>query len=239
MHIYKITNIINGKLYIGLTTQKNPSRRFDRHVCNALAGVDTYFYNSIRRYGKSSFKFEVIYSVNNMDDLNWAERYFIRLYQTTDKQYGYNILPGGKHFMMSEETKLKLSIKIKEQFKNGRKANKSRIGVAPWNKGLKGLPGKIKSLETRRKLSESHKGKIKTIQHRVNLSKAKIEYYKTNKPVNCKKVICLNDNKIFNSASDASKFYNFPITAASRVCNGQRKSYKGHIFKYIESTNGQ
>lgn len=239
MFIYKITNIENNKVYIGLTVQKNPLLRFYRHISNAKQNVDSYFYNSIRKYGSDKFNFEVIFCANNLDNLNWAEKFFIDFYKSCDKNHGYNILPGGNYFKMPEAVRLKISETIKNQFAGGRLVNKSRKGMTPWNKGLKGLPGPNLSKDARNKIRQKLIGKKRSDKTKQILSEFRKNYYKCNIHPQAKSVICLNDGKIFDSAVKASLCYNLPSTAAARVCNGSRKHYKGYIFSYAEIQNGQ
>ena len=52
MYIYKITNQINNKVYVGQTIQKNPTMRWYAHLADARNGKKSYLYDSIRKYGK-------------------------------------------------------------------------------------------------------------------------------------------------------------------------------------------
>ena len=88
--IYKITNIINNKVYIGQTinTLKN---RWNKHChsngCRML-------YNAILKYGKDNFTQEIVETVP-IDKLDEREVYWISFYKSNNKQFGYNILQGG------------------------------------------------------------------------------------------------------------------------------------------------
>lgn len=232
MYIYKITNTINKKIYIGQTIQKYPKNRWSRHIYNAKVGEYGPLYNAIRKYGKDLFVFEIIYQSFDIDDLNEKEIFFISYYNSTKRNIGYNVELGGKTSKMSEETKKRLSEKIKNQFKNGRPAVRARVNMPPWNKGLRYKTGRKLNPE-QIELLRIVNSKPKTESHKKNLSIARKEYYKNNINPLSKKVLCLNTNQIFDSAADASRFFNFPVTAAARVCNGQRKAYKGYVFKYI------
>jgi group I intron endonuclease len=232
--IYKITNNINSKIYIGLTAHNNPKDRWYRHTADARKGVDTYFYNAIRKYGKDNFTFEVILQAFDIEALNNFEIHFIKFYQSNNKKFGYNITEGGKYAKLTDETKNKLSKIMKEQFANGRKIVTTRPeGFVPWNKG--------KTYKTGRKLTQKQietvrlaNSKPKTEQHKQNLSKAKLDYHKTNEHHMSKKVLCVETNQVFDSAAKASKHFGFPFSAAARVANGNRLKYKGHTFVYIE-----
>jgi group I intron endonuclease len=65
--VYKITNTINGKFYIGFTSENPPEKRWKGHQASAKHGSCTHFHCSIRKYGTSSFLFETIEQVENRD----------------------------------------------------------------------------------------------------------------------------------------------------------------------------
>lgn len=105
-HIYRITNIIRRKVYIGKTTQE-PTQRMQGHktCCNHYKDhPDQYnvhggdrsacykLYNSMIKYGFENFKFEVLCSVpvNRLDE---TEKQYIKDYDSI--KTGYNILEGG------------------------------------------------------------------------------------------------------------------------------------------------
>lgn len=86
--IYKIQNLINGKVYIGQS--KNISSRWRQH--RYLAKIeDTYLYRSMRKYGIENFSFEVIEECS-LSSLNVREEFWIHYYESTKPEKGYNIL---------------------------------------------------------------------------------------------------------------------------------------------------
>ena len=88
MWIYKITNIQNNKVYIGQTIRP-VEQRFHRHINDALNNIlDTHFARAIRKYGKDSFKIEIIDTAKSQDELNQKERYWIQQYDSVNN--GYN-----------------------------------------------------------------------------------------------------------------------------------------------------
>ena len=88
MWIYKIINIQNNKVYIGQTIRP-VEQRFQRHINDALNNIlDTHFARAIRKYGKDSFKVEIIDTAQTQDELNQKEQYWIRQYDSVNK--GYN-----------------------------------------------------------------------------------------------------------------------------------------------------
>ena len=89
--IYKHTNKINNKCYIGQTIHSLKSR-----CGNNGSGYKrcTKFYRAILKYGWDNFTHEIIMSNLNKIEANFWERYYISLYNSIDK--GYNIETGGK-----------------------------------------------------------------------------------------------------------------------------------------------
>ena len=85
--VYKITNKINNKIYIGQTTE-TIEKRFKRH-CGYQLDDNTYIHRAIKKYGKDNFYIEQIDEANNQQELNEKELYWIKFYQS-DKE-GYNL----------------------------------------------------------------------------------------------------------------------------------------------------
>ena len=88
MYIYKITNKINQKMYIGQTI--NPiEERFHRHIQDAMSGrLDTHFARAIRYYKPENFKIELIDTATSQEELTQKEHYWINFYDAVNK--GYN-----------------------------------------------------------------------------------------------------------------------------------------------------
>ena len=93
MYIYKITNKINNKIYIGQTT-KTIALRWQRHYTDALNNrTNTKFARAIRKYGKDNFIIEEIDIAQNKEELNQKEIYWINYYNSILE--GYNSVDGG------------------------------------------------------------------------------------------------------------------------------------------------
>lgn len=94
--IYKITNLINGKIYIGQS--RNIKKRWQNHKCAAHnpnnKGYNYPLYRAIRKYGIENFRFEIIESCF-IEELNDREKYWISYYHSNDNDYGYNQDDGG------------------------------------------------------------------------------------------------------------------------------------------------
>ena len=95
--IYKITNLKNGKVYIGQSV--NIEHRWTQHrnrPFNPLSGqYDSYFYRTIRKYGLENFSFEVIEQCSK-EELDAKEKYWIAYYNSNLPDFGYNLTDGGE-----------------------------------------------------------------------------------------------------------------------------------------------
>ena len=95
--IYKVTNLVDGKIYIGQS--KNIGQRWTKHRCSPFntnsEQYDTPFYRAIRKYGIDNFQFEVIEQCS-IDLLDEREIYWINFYDSTNLNKGYNLTSGGQ-----------------------------------------------------------------------------------------------------------------------------------------------
>ena len=113
--IYKITNTLNGKVYIGYT--ENTKKRFKDHLNNAKT-VEYVLYQAMRKHGVDYFKFEIIYQSLDGEYLrDTMEAYFIIEYNSYyEYGKGYNMTHGG--CLMDETRKINISKKISDQWAN-------------------------------------------------------------------------------------------------------------------------
>lgn len=102
-YIYKTTNILNKKLYIG----QHRAEKFD----TSYFGSGAIICNAIKKYGKSAFVCEIIETCESDDELNDREAYWIAYYNSTNESIGYNIRYGGKQQPCPEYVKRKISEK--------------------------------------------------------------------------------------------------------------------------------
>lgn len=95
-YIYKITNLINNKIYIGQVYNKSIIDRFNRHCDGASSSSRSYLCRAIHKYGKQNFKVELIEECYSVEELNKREIYWIAYYNSTNGNIGYNLTPGGE-----------------------------------------------------------------------------------------------------------------------------------------------
>ena len=94
-YIYKITNLINNKIYIGQTVNKI-EYRLQEHFHAAITYKDkSVLHSAMRKYGKEAFIIEVIEECEN-NKLSDREKYWIAFYDSTNRNIGYNITIGGE-----------------------------------------------------------------------------------------------------------------------------------------------
>jgi group I intron endonuclease len=123
--IYKITNCINQKLYIGLTIN-DAETRFKKHKSMIYSNGCSALYGAFKKYGVENFKVETICFSSNKEELMSLEKYYISELNTVSPN-GYNLTSGGENCKVADETKKKISKALK-----GRKikwAEKVSIGV--------------------------------------------------------------------------------------------------------------
>jgi group I intron endonuclease len=86
MIIYKITNLVNGKIYVGKDKHNNP----------AYFGSGSIIKQAIEKYGIENFIKDIIDYANTEEELNEKEKYWIATLNSQDKNIGYNIKSGGQ-----------------------------------------------------------------------------------------------------------------------------------------------
>lgn len=110
--VYKHTNKINGKAYVGITSRKDVKIRWGR---NGIGYKNNeHFYNAIKKYGWENFDHEILYSGVSKDRALYLEGMLSEIYRSTDPLHGYNLVCGEDSaiFNISEETRNKLSVTL-------------------------------------------------------------------------------------------------------------------------------
>ena len=212
MLIYKLTNTVNGKAYVGLTT-KTVEERFKEH-CNSKYVIG----KAIRKYGKDSFTVETLETVNDINKLGDYERFYIWLYDTIAPN-GYNLTDGGESgFKMSEESKQKLSEAKKgkkhseETKQKMREAKKCGISEEHKQKMSEARKGE-KNPMLGKKLSEETKQKMGKSVAQYDLEGRLLQIYK--------------------STTEAEMFTGVGSTCIIKVCRGKRDTAGGYIWLYV------
>lgn len=175
MVIYKITNSINSKVYVGQTVQ-SLEKRWTHHRWRS--GTKNHpLYAAIRKHGLDSFQISVIEELPTgtpIEFLNAREIYWIAFYQSLSPT-GYNLTSGGDgKFFLAEEVKAKISNtkmghsvsqkardKISLSLTGRIGPNKGRSFSEEWRAKIGAVQlGKKVSEETKTKMSEAQKARL-------------------------------------------------------------------------------
>jgi group I intron endonuclease len=135
MIIYKATNTITNKSYIGQTIQGLHKRRY-YHERN-YDGEKSYFQLSIQKYGKENFQWEILCECSTSDEMNEKEMYYIREHNTI-RPFGYNLTLGGEgSYWTGGNNPAKLS-HVREKISKKNKGRK-RPDMTNYNKECTGM----------------------------------------------------------------------------------------------------
>lgn len=221
--IYKITNKVNNKSYIGKTV-KSIDRRFYEHCHNASLGVQTVFYDAIRKYGKENFYISIVEQVDDINLLNDRERYWIEYYHTYLKDplcNGYNSTLGGD----GGNTRSRKLDLYENQV------------LDLWKQGLP-----IKKITEKIDLGK------------VSISKILIRNGYTSADIQTRKAKCWNENMInrtskvveqydkegnfinrFPSIAEAGRTMNCSPNAISNCAKGKTHTSQGYVWKFANN----
>lgn len=227
--VYKHTSP-SGKVYIGITNQK-PEHRWRN---GTKYTHNEHFTAAIEMYGWDNFAHEIIANKLTRSEAVEMEIALIAKYKSNQREYGYNITPGGDHYRHTKESRQKIgqagrgrrhTEETRRKMSESRKGEKSHFyGKAPWCKG------KHLSEETKQKLSEAHKGKTLSPAHRQKLSEA----HKGKPATNQKAVRCKETGVIYPSAKSAADAIGRSFSSVCAVCRGERKTTAGLHWEYIK-----
>ena len=92
--VYRITNKINGKSYIGQTV-RTLDQRWRSHLSSVNQGSKFRFHSAIRKYGVDNWKLDILFENDDVDLCKKKEEELIALYNLTNNKKGYNATPGG------------------------------------------------------------------------------------------------------------------------------------------------
>jgi group I intron endonuclease len=108
MTIYIIRNKNTNKVYIGQTIRKSVKQYWrDAHYCKLIKNKhpNKHLQCAWNIDGELNFSFKTLDFANNIEELNALEIFYISLYRSSEKLFGYNKTSGGKNFKHSEESK--------------------------------------------------------------------------------------------------------------------------------------
>lgn len=243
--VYKVTNRINEKIYVGQTVTSLKQRRCV-HECEARNKSECCFHRAIRKYGEKTFEWAVVERCNSKEDLDLAEEWYIRYYRTFvrfSNCNGYNLSLGGegsvgfrhtkearqkisnlkKNRPLSEEHRQKISMSLKKD--NSPNFGKS-LSEKTKKKISKSKKGKPLSRETCQKMSESRKGNVLLKKTRQKIGEAN----------SCDWLIVFPNSReeIVRNMSKFCKENGLFLSNMSRVASGYQKHHKHFKCKKLD-----
>jgi group I intron endonuclease len=234
MNIYKITNKINGKIYVG----KNITNDINYMGSGLILG------SAKKKYGVDNFVKEIIETCSSEEELNEREKYWIERLQSINRDIGYNIAEGGNggntrkgyddDELLEYYNNISNGLKTSEKYKKSIE-NKKGTKNPKHSEKMKELykEGKLKmgiytpkvTDSTRLKISQKNKGKKRSGEVRFKIAKSKF-----------KKVYKFDLNMTiieeYESIDDASKKCNINRCCISDVCNGRQKTAGGYKWSF-------
>lgn len=142
MKIYKITNLINNKVYIGQTLQENPKMRWYAHLSDAKRGRKSHLYDSIRKYGPEAFVWEIIEHCSSLEELNVREQYWLDHYRGLTEVYNCREAGGNKTHRAESIEKMRaaqVAAHARRKAQNGGVETMNRIAkTAGWKNSEQG-----------------------------------------------------------------------------------------------------
>lgn len=193
--IYKHTNLVNGKYYIGQTKRDLMTRWIETVKHANYEGTlyrNALFYRAIRKYGPSNWKHETIESgIETLEDANDREAFWIALFCSNNKRFGYNSTSGGRQGAMTLEVKNRLS--------------ESHLG-------------KEHALSTKEKISEMSR---KTVENYVGESFHWNSKLTTAQVANIR--LLLSEKQM--RQKDIAQMFNVSDTTISHIKHGKKKFY--------------
>lgn len=247
--VYTHVNKINGKMYVGVTSQK-PIYRWK----NGLGYKNNrYFFRAIEKHGWNNFKHIIL--LENLSEMyaKEIEKYLIHKYNTANPKNGYNISLGGDGtlgYRHTDEAKQKISEKNlghatsqKTRKLIGQASSKKVAQFSKINGELLSVFNSLKEAEKISKIDSRHisrccVGKRKStggfcwmhyddyVENGFNKDLLQNSSYR--------KVLCIETNEIFNTILEASISKNINNVGIWNCCNNLAKTAGGFIWKYAD-----
>lgn len=247
-YVYKVTNNINNKLYVGITSRKRVNDRWSQHRCmgkTEYEGDNSLLHKAMRKYGVDCFSFEVIEEVDN-SLLFEREKYWIAYYNSKTPN-GYNLTDGGegtfgfespkKGVPRSQEVKDKLKAswteERREEYKQRVLGEKNPMYGKKWS-------DEYISLFREKSTGENNAfyGKHHTEETRQKISQAQND---RKKKVVMRDIVSQEIIMTFESLSAAGRYIQGDDSYISKACRRKTKTGSniayGYAWDFLESVS--
>ena len=207
--IYKITNQINNKIYIGETT-RNLNVRWNEHKYESYTqghGYNYHLHRAIRKYGIENFIIEMIDNCPDEDRFK-LESYYIKLYDSSNKEKGYNnIVEGSGHITISTDSILEA-----------------------WNEGLS--VSEISKLLSLGRQPVAERLKLNGINQEDIIKRGKLRTTQKNSRSISQYNLKGEYINSWPSVSECERQTGFNQSALSSVCRQEQLTAYGYLWKY-------
>ena len=253
--IYKITNIINNKCYIGQTIQGFNKRyhssgklkiekiyNYHKYRMNHNDSYNDYLLKSIEKYGFDAFKVIEIFDIAfSKEELDIKEKCYINIFDSFNN--GYNHTEGGEGAIGYKHSDGYKQFKSESMIgKNNPMYGKcpqdfmTKKQIIEWknniSKSMMNINHRINKTEEElkiwnKKISESQKGENNSMYGKCGI-----------KSPTSKSVICLTTKRIFTTVTEGGKYYDITRQSIGKCCNGKAKYAGKHknkklIWRYL------
>lgn len=238
MIIYKTTNKINGKIYIGQ----------DEHNDIKYLGSGFILKRAIKRYSKENFYKETLESCKTKEELNEREKFWIEFYDSTNKEIGYNIALGGQGGrIFTDEQKIEMGIfeRISKAHKNKKQSDEHNTTIINGlNEYYKNSKSKKKAARIATYTEEEKKKRgigIYKKNHTLLSDEGRQKIIDANlgkTPANAYWIIDIDTGVLYHGTGQLSLQFTNPNTARRaiiNVCKGNREHFQNRKFKFKDS----
>ena len=262
MIIYKITNKINEKIYIGKTIRTLEKRK-EEHIKAAKENKNFILSRAINKYGIENFEFEILEEVDDENNLSLLEQNYIKKFNSYigfNDCNGYNMTLGGeggntngnhpdkeniyKKIGKSNEGENnflnKMSFEEREEFLNNHRRGKNNpsYGKPRTKKQLEASSNNGKFAFLGKKHTEETKEKMRRNGKGKNLGEKNTNYGKTGSKNHRAKTYVVtfpnNDEFVVKGLGEFCKKYDLIGQNMSQVATGRNSNHKGYKCRYYD-----
>lgn len=245
--IYCIRNLLNDKRYVGKSkdiakrfwSHKNSLKLYKENPEKQKRRVNRHLANSVMKYGIENFAFEILQEFESIDEIALAdaEIYWMEYYNTTDRDYGYNLMKDSSQNVIVHPETLALLAENNKGESNPNFGNywsdamKSSMSTLKKQQVADGIYDFMKTPEWKEKLSEWGKETWKDEDKKAIMARKVAEATSTLRFEQYDKTTGELVGEYYSMLEIMDKYPDFHKIAVYSVCNGWKKSYRGFVWK--------
>lgn len=137
MIIYCAENILDGKKYVGFTTDTLEGRKGCHFRKARKNGSNMYFHNALRKHGKDNFKWSILYEDDKVTDDNGMETKYIIELNSHWTKWGYNMTMGGEGGSLFGELNGRYGMEVSDETKQRISKGKKGTNLSDSNPSVR------------------------------------------------------------------------------------------------------